>query len=68
MTTKHLVAILAIPFLLSYCTPDPDPQSEAGIDLRVDSVLALMTLDEKIGQLTLYTSDMDQTGAFLRPQ
>ncbi|MEN9840059.1 MAG: hypothetical protein RL177_1538 [Bacteroidota bacterium] len=68
MTTKHLVAILAIPFLLSHCTPDPDPQSEAGIDLRVDSVLALMTLDEKIGQLTLYTSDMDQTGAFLRPQ
>ncbi|NCQ12338.1 MAG: glycosyl hydrolase, partial [Bacteroidetes bacterium] len=27
-----------------------------------------MSLKEKIGQLTLYTSDMDQTGAFLRPQ
>lgn len=68
MTTKHFVAILAIPFLLSYCTPDPDPLSEEGINRRVDSVLALMTLDEKIGQLTLYTSDMDQTGAFLRPE
>jgi beta-glucosidase len=33
---------------------------------RVDSVLNLMTLEEKIGQLTLFTSDMDQTGPFLR--
>ncbi len=30
--------------------------------------MALMTLEEKIGQLTLFTSDMDQTGAFLRPE
>ena len=65
---KHVLPLLAIPFLFTFCTPDPDPLSEAGIDARVDSVLALMTLDEKIGQLTLYTSDMDQTGAFLRPQ
>ncbi|MBU1008966.1 MAG: beta-glucosidase BglX [Bacteroidetes bacterium] len=27
-----------------------------------------MTLDEKIGQMTLYTSDMDQTGAFVRKE
>lgn len=33
---------------------------------RVDSVLQLMNLEEKIGQLTLFTSDMDQTGPFLR--
>lgn len=33
---------------------------------RVDSVLELMNLEEKIGQLTLFTSDMDQTGPFLR--
>jgi beta-glucosidase len=65
---KHVLPLLAIPFLFTFCTPDPDPLSEAGIDARVDSVLALMTLDEKIGQLTLYTSDMDQTGAFLRPE
>lgn len=44
------------------------PGSSDAIDTKVDSVLALMNLEEKIGQLTLYTSDMDQTGAFLRPE
>jgi beta-glucosidase len=34
---------------------------------RVDSLLALMTLEEKIGQLTLYTSDYDVTGPSIRP-
>lgn len=36
------------------------------IDRRVDSVLKLMTLDEKIGQLTLFTSDWDVTGPTIR--
>jgi beta-glucosidase len=32
---------------------------------RVDSVMRLMNLDEKIGQLTLFTSHMDVTGPFM---
>lgn len=32
------------------------------LDQKTDSVLALMTLDEKIGQLVLYTSNWDVTG------
>ena len=32
------------------------------IDIKVDSVLSLMTLDEKIGQLNLVAGNMDQTG------
>ncbi|MDD2797957.1 MAG: glycoside hydrolase family 3 N-terminal domain-containing protein [Bacteroidales bacterium] len=32
------------------------------LDQRVDSVLKLMTLDEKIGQMNLLTSDWDVTG------
>ena len=43
-----------------------DPNAE--IDKKVSELIAQMTLDEKIGQLTLFTSDMDQTGAFLRPE
>ncbi|MES2387506.1 MAG: beta-glucosidase BglX [Bacteroidota bacterium] len=38
------------------------------IDQKVDSVLALMTLEEKIGQLTILTSDQDVTGPFVRPE
>ncbi|HOY95196.1 MAG TPA: glycoside hydrolase family 3 N-terminal domain-containing protein [Catalimonadaceae bacterium] len=42
--------------------------AKGSVDFKVDSVLKLMTLDEKIGQLNLLTSDMDQTGASMRPQ
>ncbi|MDP4278800.1 MAG: glycoside hydrolase family 3 N-terminal domain-containing protein, partial [Bacteroidota bacterium] len=35
------------------------------IDQRVDSVMKRMTLDEKIGQMVLYTSDWDVTGPSL---
>ncbi len=36
------------------------------LEKKVDSVLALMTLEEKIGQMTLFTSDWDVTGPTLR--
>lgn len=35
-------------------------------DARVDSLLGIMTLEEKIGQLTLFTSDYDVTGPTMR--
>lgn len=40
--------------------------SVAGVERRVDSLMSLMTLEEKIGQLTLYTSDYDVTGPTIR--
>ncbi len=33
---------------------------------KVDSLLAIMTLEEKVGQLSLYTSDWDVTGPTMR--
>ncbi|MFA6126729.1 MAG: beta-glucosidase BglX [Bacteroidales bacterium] len=46
-------------------TPD---LSEQGVMRRVDSVLALMTLDEKIGQLNQFSGDGELTGPVaLRP-
>ena len=36
------------------------------IDQRVDSLLALMTIEEKIGQLTLFTTDWESTGPTIR--
>ena len=35
-------------------------------DRRVDSLLALMTLEEKIGQLSLFTTDWESTGPTIR--
>ncbi|MBK8556719.1 MAG: beta-glucosidase BglX [Lewinellaceae bacterium] len=40
--------------------------AEKTIDQRVDSLLAKMTLQEKIGQMTLYTTDWGATGPTIR--
>lgn len=40
--------------------------AESSIDVKVDSLLQLMTLEEKIGQLTLFTSDLTTTGPTIR--
>ena len=36
------------------------------LDRKIDSLLSLMTVEEKVGQLTLYTSDWDVTGPTIR--
>lgn len=40
---------------------------EIELNRKVDSVLSLMTLEEKIGQMNLLTSDYDVTGPFIKP-
>lgn len=39
-----------------------DAQHEA----RIDSLLEIMNLEEKVGQMTLFTSDWDVTGPTIR--
>lgn len=61
---KHLLPFVMVVVLIgcqSNHTATEDP-----IDRRVDSVLALMNIEEKVGQLTLYTSDWDVTGPSIR--
>jgi len=41
-------------------------KADRKLDQRVDSVIKLMTLEEKIGQMVLYTSDWDVTGPTIR--
>jgi beta-glucosidase len=38
------------------------------IDARVDSVLSLMTLEEKAGQLSLFTNEWDETGTMIKKE
>jgi beta-glucosidase len=52
--------------LLSGCAISGKSDKEAILDNKVDSVLRLMTLDEKIGQMVLYSSDWDVTGPSLK--
>lgn len=62
-----LFSTLLVLVLSSGCSQNKQTATNE-VDRRVDSVLSLMTLEEKVGQMTLFTSDMDQTGAFIRKE
>lgn len=51
-----------LPFALIFALPFTGFAQHSKIEKRVDSVLKLMTLEEKIGQLNQYTGDRDATG------
>lgn len=63
---KLLSLVFATILLLPACRQQSDEPQEARWDQKADSVLKLMTLEEKIGQMVLYTSDWDVTGPTLR--
>src|SRR5262245_11322971 len=60
---KRLIALLELVVLAGCSTSDErtDPFKS-----RIDSLLSLMTIEEKVGQLSLYTSDWDVTGPTMR--
>lgn len=66
----YILSILGLALLLSTgCVNDKGQVAgEGDLDRKTDSVLALMTLEEKVGQLTLLTSDWDVTGPTLRKE
>ncbi|MDP2236987.1 MAG: glycoside hydrolase family 3 N-terminal domain-containing protein [Bacteroidales bacterium] len=67
MKIKFPLLIAALSLALFSCQTKVKKTADS-IDAKVDSIVSLMTLEEKIGQLTLFTSDMDQTGAFIRKE
>ncbi len=69
-TPLYIIPLLAVTILiLKGCGMNPRSVSEESeLDRKVDSVLALMTLEEKAGQLTLLTSDWDVTGPTMRKE
>ena len=63
---KNIVLSIMAVFILTACSHSAKNSTEKRIDERVDSVMKLMTLDEKIGQMVLYSSDWDVTGPSLK--
>ena len=62
---RNLISVLLIGTLFCSCSSRTSWQSYSGdkeIERKVDSVLSLMTLEEKIGQMTQFTSFGDITG------
>ena len=54
---------VSLSFLIYGCSRDTNLNS-SGIDVysKVDSIMSLMTLKEKVGQMTMYSGDWDKTG------
>jgi len=69
---RNILFAAGLALLFSACNPvptgKPTDSAETLIDRKCDSVLALMTLDEKIGQMNQYSGDGELTGPVsLRP-
>ncbi|MCK9451265.1 MAG: glycoside hydrolase family 3 C-terminal domain-containing protein [Bacteroidales bacterium] len=66
---RNLTTFLSIAILLAFnACQSPQSNKKDAIGTKIDSLISLMTIEEKVGQLTLYTSDMDQTGAYIRKE
>jgi len=65
-TMKRLTGLALCLLLFAACSQNPADKKEAILNQKADSVLKLMTLQEKIGQMVLYTSDWDVTGPTIR--
>ena len=63
---KKITGLALILLLFVACSQNPASLKEASLNNKADSVLKLMTLQEKIGQMVLYTSDWDVTGPTIR--
>jgi beta-glucosidase len=66
MKCQNVFVLVGFVVLLNGCGARTEDHHGDKISNQVDSLLSLMTLDEKIGQLTLYTSDYDVTGPSIR--
>jgi beta-glucosidase len=65
---KSLVCLFLLVILIfSSCNnPSPEPGVDPKMDAFVSGLMKKMTIEEKIGQLTLFTSDWSVTGATMR--
>lgn len=63
---KLIIKIVSVYFILQTSLLQAQKMSEVMIDRKIDSLLSLMTLEEKVGQMTLFTSDWAVTGPTIR--
>jgi len=67
MYKKLFRLIFLLPFVLILsCASQKQDAETREMNRFIDNLMKEMTLEEKIGQLTLFTSDMDHTGPFVR--
>lgn len=62
----RMFIFLLLVAVVSCITPEPQRATTESYNSQVDSILVLMTLEEKIGQMTLFTTDWGSTGPTIR--
>jgi beta-glucosidase len=60
------LSVVMMVVIMAGCSSRNVEDRDRGLTHRIDSLISLMTLEEKVGQLTLYTSDYDVTGPTIR--
>ena len=63
---RSMIIVLLLLSLTNCKTPVAQKSMTIEYDAKIDSILALMTLEEKIGQMTLFTTDWGSTGPVIR--
>ncbi|MCF8366316.1 MAG: glycoside hydrolase family 3 C-terminal domain-containing protein [Bacteroidales bacterium] len=63
---NYFVYLLSVILFVQISGCQQPNQKKTDMEQKVDSLLALMTIEEKIGQMTLFTSDWDVTGPTMR--
>jgi len=66
---KYLAALSIILLFLNFlpgCSPQKPQPADQEMERFIEELIAKMTLEEKIGQMTLFAGQMDQTGALIQ--
>jgi beta-glucosidase len=66
LKVKIHALLIIVPFLISSGCKHKTGMVIDEFERKADSIIRLMTLDEKVGQLTLFTSDWSSTGPSMR--
>lgn len=67
MKPTKLIATVLISVCIGGCSSQKEPQPEAAIENKVDSLLSQMTLEEKLGQMNqLSPWDFEELAARIR--
>lgn len=64
----HLLIIICFSLLVVGCSSGKKQPVNKEMEDFVEGLLVQMTLEEKIGQMTLFAGSMDQTGQFVRKE
>ncbi len=62
MMNKKILPLIFVATIISSCSENKNQNAENSIDKKVDSIISLMTIEEKVGQMTQLNLDVISKG------